>query len=159
MVFGEPSIDDFEFIKPITQGIDHSNLSLLFLIIKFYLILIGGFGKVYLGKRKQAKYQQSDQQQQQIYAIKVMEKSVMVRKNMAEQVVAERDALAVAKSPFVVKLFYSLQSKQHICKLKVIQINKIKNLIIVNIMLLYRFSNGLYDWWRLEISSAHDVLF
>ena len=88
-----------------------------------------------------------------------MEKSVMVRKNMAEQVVAERDALAVAKSPFVVKLFYSLQSKQHICKLKVIQINKIKNLIIVNIMLLYRFSNGLYDWWRLEISSAHDVLF
>jgi serine/threonine-protein kinase greatwall len=46
-----------------------------------------------------------------------MEKSVMVRKNMAEQVVAERDALAVAKSPFVVKLFYSLQSKEHICKL------------------------------------------
>ena len=45
-----------------------------------------------------------------------MEKSVMVRKNMAEQVVAERDALAVAKSPFVVKLFYSLQSKEHICK-------------------------------------------
>lgn len=73
----------------------------------------GGFGKVYLGKRKQNKYQQSDQQ---IYAIKVMEKSVMVRKNMAEQVVAERDALAVAKSPFVVKLFYSLQSKEHICK-------------------------------------------
>ena len=73
----------------------------------------GGFGKVYLGKRKQNKYQQSDQQ---IYAIKVMEKSVMVRKNMAEQVVAERDALAVAKSPFVVNLFYSLQSKEHICK-------------------------------------------
>ncbi len=46
-----------------------------------------------------------------------MEKSVMVRKNMSEQVVAERDALAVAKSPFVVKLFYSLQSKEHICKL------------------------------------------
>jgi serine/threonine-protein kinase greatwall len=52
-----------------------------------------------------------------------MEKSVMVRKNMAEQVVAERDALAVAKSPFVVKLFYSLQSKEHICKLKLIKNN------------------------------------
>ena len=43
-----------------------------------------------------------------------MEKSVMVRKNMAEQVVAER-ALAVAKSPFVIKLLY-LQSKERICK-------------------------------------------
>lgn len=43
-----------------------------------------------------------------------MEKSVMVRKNMAHQVVAERDALAVAKSPFVVKLFYSLQSRDFV---------------------------------------------
>lgn len=50
----------------------------------------------------------------QIFAIKVMEKSVMVRKNMAHQVVAERDALAVAKSPFVVKLFYSLQSRDYV---------------------------------------------
>ena len=38
----------------------------------------------------------------------------MVKKNMAQQVIAERDALAVSKSPFVVKLFYSLQSKEHI---------------------------------------------
>lgn len=74
----------------------------------------GGFGKVYLGRRKSdGDKKQSDQQ---IYAIKVMKKSVMIRKNMAEQVIAERDALAVAKSPFVVKLFYSLQSKENICK-------------------------------------------
>lgn len=90
MVLGEPSIDDFEFIKPITSG---------------------GFGKVYLGKRKAHKYLQEDQK---IYAIKVMDKHVMVRKNMAAQVRAERDALAVSKSPFVVKLFYSLQSKESI---------------------------------------------
>jgi hypothetical protein len=91
MVYGEPSIDDFEFIKPITSG---------------------GFGKVYLGKRKhKPQYQQQDDQ---IYAIKVMKKSVMVKKNLAQQVVAERDALAVSKSPFVVKLFYSLQSKENI---------------------------------------------
>ena len=62
MVLGEPTIDDFEFIKPITSG---------------------GFGKVYLGKRRQLKYLQEDQQ---IYAIKVMEKRVMVHKNMAQQV-------------------------------------------------------------------------
>jgi serine/threonine-protein kinase greatwall len=93
MVYGEPSIDDFEFLKPITSG---------------------GFGKVYLGKRKQAKQQQSTNDQEQIFAIKVMEKSVMVKKNMAQQVIAERDALAVSKSPFVVKLFYSLQSKENV---------------------------------------------
>ena len=87
----EPSIDDFEFIKPITKG---------------------GFGKVYLGKRK-TKHQQLTNDEQ-TYAIKVMEKNEMIRKNMAQQVIAERDALAVSKSPFVVKLFYSLQSKEQI---------------------------------------------
>jgi serine/threonine protein kinase len=85
----EPTINDFEFIKPITSG---------------------GFGKVYLSKRKN-NHEKNDKQ---IYAIKVMNKNVMLRKNMAEQVVAERDALAVSKSPFVVKLFYSLQSKEQI---------------------------------------------
>lgn len=101
MVYGEPSIDDFEFIKPITSG---------------------GFGKVYLGRRKTNNSSNGGiggvgiggWASEQVYAIKVMEKSVMVRKNMAQQVIAERDALAVSKSPFVVKLFYSLQSKQHV---------------------------------------------
>jgi serine/threonine-protein kinase greatwall len=94
MVYGEPSIDDFEFTKPITSG---------------------GFGKVYLGKRKStAVHKSSNNSDAQIFAIKVMEKSVMVKKNMAAQVRAERDALAVSKSPFVVKLFYSLQSKEHV---------------------------------------------
>jgi serine/threonine-protein kinase greatwall len=94
MVQIEPTIDDFEFIKPITSG---------------------GFGKVYLGKRK-AKNQQQQLQtnDEQIFAIKVMNKNLMIRKNMAQQVRAERDALAVSKSPFVVKLFYSLQSKEQI---------------------------------------------
>ena len=87
----EPTIDDWVFIKPITSG---------------------GFGKVYLGKRKTKHQQESNDEQ--IYAIKVMSKNLMMNKNMAHQVVAERDALAVSKSPFVVKLFYSLQSKEQI---------------------------------------------
>jgi hypothetical protein len=36
---------------------------------------------------------------------------------MAEQVVKERDALAITRSPFIVRLFYSLQTKEHICKI------------------------------------------
>ena len=73
-------------------------------------IASGGFGKVYLGKRKNTQ----EKNDKQIYAIKVMNKNLMLRKNMAQQVIAERDALAVSKSPFVVKLFYSLQSKEQI---------------------------------------------
>jgi serine/threonine-protein kinase greatwall len=85
----EPKIDDFEFLKPLTSG---------------------GFGKVYLAKRKVYKHNEPNR----IYAIKVMDKSFMIRKNMAQQVCAERDALAVSKSPYVVKLFYSLQSRESI---------------------------------------------
>ncbi|XP_023221005.1 serine/threonine-protein kinase greatwall-like, partial [Centruroides sculpturatus] len=51
---------------------------------------------------------------EKIYAIKVMKKSEMINKNMVNQVLAERDALAISRSPYVVHLFYSLQSKQNI---------------------------------------------
>ena len=60
---------------------------------------------MYLAKRRQTgKY----------FAIKIMKKEELVRKNMVDQVVTERDALALAKSPFIVKLFYSFQSKQEV---------------------------------------------
>ncbi|PIK50715.1 putative serine/threonine-protein kinase greatwall-like isoform X2 [Apostichopus japonicus] len=75
-----PSIEDFTILKPISRG---------------------AFGKVFLG-RKNGK--------EQLFAIKVMQKSEMVNKNMASQIQVERDALAMAKSPFVVHLFYSIQS-------------------------------------------------
>lgn len=133
MVYGEPSIDDFEFIKPITSG---------------------GFGKVYLGRRKHSsvKYQQ---QEEQIYAIKVMEKSVMVRKNMAQQVIAERDALAVSKSPFVVKLFYSLQSKEHIYLVMEYMIGgDLKSLLHK----LYYFDEKMALFYLCEIALALDYL-
>lgn len=39
-----------------------------------------------------------------------MKKSEMINKNMASQVVTERNALALSQSPFCVTLFYSLQS-------------------------------------------------
>lgn len=43
-----------------------------------------------------------------------MKKKEMVNKNMTDQVMAERAALAVTQSPFVVKLYYSLQTKLNI---------------------------------------------
>ena len=38
----------------------------------------------------------------------------MINKNMTHQVQAERDALALSKSPFVVHLYYSLQSASNV---------------------------------------------
>ncbi|XP_042874592.1 serine/threonine-protein kinase greatwall-like isoform X2 [Penaeus japonicus] len=80
-----PEIDEFQFIKPISRG---------------------AFGKVFLGCKKDNR--------NQLYAIKVVKKSDIVHKNMVEQVVTERDALARMKSPFIVQLFYSPQTISNI---------------------------------------------
>ncbi|XP_078661526.1 serine/threonine-protein kinase greatwall-like [Branchiostoma floridae x Branchiostoma belcheri] len=79
-----PNIDDFEILKPISRG---------------------AFGKVFLSRKKN---------NQKLYAIKVVRKADMVQKNMVHQTIAERDALALVKSPFIVHLYYSLQSRQNI---------------------------------------------
>ncbi|XP_074049143.1 serine/threonine-protein kinase greatwall isoform X2 [Macrotis lagotis] len=63
----------------------------------------GAFGKVYLA-RKGGK----------LYAVKVVKKADMINKNMTHQVQAERDALALSKSPFIVHLYYSLQSTNNV---------------------------------------------
>ncbi|XP_067326441.1 serine/threonine-protein kinase greatwall isoform X1 [Anolis sagrei] len=63
----------------------------------------GAFGKVYLG-RKGGK----------LYAVKVVKKADLIHKNMVHQVQAERDALALSKSPFIVHLYYSLQSANNV---------------------------------------------
>uniref|UniRef100_A0A224Z4G2 Serine/threonine-protein kinase greatwall n=1 Tax=Rhipicephalus zambeziensis TaxID=60191 RepID=A0A224Z4G2_9ACAR len=76
-----PSIDDFVVLKPISRG---------------------AFGKVYLAHKKGSVGQ--------LFAIKTVKKSEMVHKNMVDQVLAERNALAVSRSPFVVHLFYCLQT-------------------------------------------------
>nr|XP_022900120.1 serine/threonine-protein kinase greatwall [Onthophagus taurus] len=76
-----PDIDDFFIIKPISRG---------------------AFGKVFLGFKKT----NSDV----MYAIKVMKKTEMINKNMVSQVLNERNALALTKSPFCVQLYYSLQT-------------------------------------------------
>ncbi|KAF1373203.1 hypothetical protein PFLUV_G00257920 [Perca fluviatilis] len=75
-----PLIEDFLILKPISRG---------------------AFGKVYLARKKC---------NSRLYAIKMTKKADMVDKNMMGQMKAERDALALSKSPFVVHLFYSLQT-------------------------------------------------
>ena len=115
---GAPTINDFEIIKPISRG---------------------AFGKVFLGRRKGFHYNNTENNQaetpqdstksgdtidtskekiekhdQPIFAIKVMKKSEMIQKNMVSQVIAERNALALNRSPFCVNLYYCLQSANNV---------------------------------------------
>jgi serine/threonine protein kinase len=44
-----------------------------------------------------------------------MDQSATVgRKNMVDNVIAEKTALAIANNPYVVKLYYSFQSREHL---------------------------------------------
>lgn len=79
-----PSIDDFDILKPISRG---------------------AFGKVYLARKCAT---------QDLYAIKVLKKDVMVRKNMVSHVMAERKVLSLSNNPFVVKLYYAFQSVENL---------------------------------------------
>uniref|UniRef100_UPI00358EE763 serine/threonine-protein kinase greatwall-like isoform X2 n=1 Tax=Myxine glutinosa TaxID=7769 RepID=UPI00358EE763 len=79
-----PSIKEFSVLKPVSRG---------------------AFGKVYLARRSG---------DNRLYAVKVMKKVEMVNKNMIHQVQAERNALALSKSPFIVHLYYSLQTTNNI---------------------------------------------
>ncbi|GAA5839142.1 hypothetical protein JCM3766R1_002269 [Sporobolomyces carnicolor] len=79
------SIKDFKILKPISKG---------------------AFGSVYLAK----KVTTGD-----YYAIKVLKKSDMVAKNQVTNVKAERMILmTTAESNFVVKLYYTFQSKDYL---------------------------------------------
>jgi len=80
-----PSIHDFQLLKPISRG---------------------AFGKVFLCHRKG----HPDKK----LAVKVMKKSELVQKNMVDQVIAERNALAITKSPFCVSLLYCLQTVNNV---------------------------------------------
>ncbi|KAM3186003.1 hypothetical protein ACTXT7_005249 [Hymenolepis weldensis] len=51
----------------------------------------------------------------QIYAIKIVSKSAMLEKNLVDQgITAERNALAISNCPYIVHLYYSLQTDQYI---------------------------------------------
>uniref|UniRef100_A0A1B0CM81 Serine/threonine-protein kinase greatwall n=2 Tax=Lutzomyia longipalpis TaxID=7200 RepID=A0A1B0CM81_LUTLO len=80
-----PTIQDFCIIKPISRG---------------------AFGKVFLGYK--------DGTTERLFAVKVMRKSEMINKNMVSQVITERNALALSRSPFCVNLFYSLQTASYV---------------------------------------------
>ncbi|KAI3817915.1 hypothetical protein L1987_11715 [Smallanthus sonchifolius] len=78
------SIEDFEIIKPISRG---------------------AFGRVFLAKKRATG---------DVFAIKVLKKADMIRKNSVESILAERDILISVRNPFVVRFFYSFTCKENL---------------------------------------------
>ncbi|KAJ8480180.1 hypothetical protein OPV22_023907 [Ensete ventricosum] len=78
------SIDDFEIIKPISRG---------------------AYGRVFLAKKRTTG---------DLFAIKVLKKADMIRKNAVESILAERDILITVRNPFVVRFFYSFTSRENL---------------------------------------------
>ena len=78
------SIEDFEIIKPISRG---------------------AFGRVFLARKRVTG---------DLFAIKVLRKADMIRKNAVESILAERDILISARNPFVVRFFYSFTCRENL---------------------------------------------
>ncbi|KAJ9553232.1 hypothetical protein OSB04_017277 [Centaurea solstitialis] len=78
------SIEDFEIIKPISRG---------------------AFGRVFLARKRATG---------DVFAIKVLKKADMIRKNAVESILAERDILISVRNPFVVRFFYSFTCKENL---------------------------------------------
>ncbi|XP_062160293.1 probable serine/threonine protein kinase IRE4 isoform X2 [Alnus glutinosa] len=83
-VSSRTSIDDFEIIKPISRG---------------------AFGKVFLARKRTTG---------DFFAIKVLKKLDIIRKNDIERIVAERNILITVRNPFVVRFFYSFTCRDNI---------------------------------------------
>ncbi|KAI3688902.1 hypothetical protein L2E82_46829 [Cichorium intybus] len=78
------TIEDFEIIKPISRG---------------------AYGKVFLARKKTTG---------DLFAIKMLKKMDMLRKNDIERIVAERNILITVRNPFVVRFFYSFTSRDNL---------------------------------------------
>ena len=78
------SIQDFQLLKPISKG---------------------AYGRVYLAR----KIVTGD-----LFAVKVMNKKDLLRKNQRQHVQSERRIMAHANNPFVAKFYHSFQSKNHL---------------------------------------------
>ncbi|KAK7341064.1 hypothetical protein VNO80_23988 [Phaseolus coccineus] len=78
------TIEDFEIMQPISRG---------------------AFGRVFLAKKKITG---------DLFAIKVLKKADMIRKNAVQSILAERDILISVRNPFVVRFFYSFTCRENL---------------------------------------------
>ncbi|XP_078448550.1 serine/threonine-protein kinase AtPK2/AtPK19-like [Wolffia australiana] len=71
----------------------------------------GAFGKVFLVRKKGRGSGDGGEDGMEIFAMKVMRKDTIIKKNQVEYMRAERDILTKVTHPFIVQLRYSFQTK------------------------------------------------
>ncbi|KZF19488.1 Pkinase-domain-containing protein [Xylona heveae TC161] len=72
---------------------------------KIKLIGKGDVGKVYLVREKKSS---------RLYAMKVLSKKEMIKRNKIKRALAEQEILATSNHPFIVTLYHSFQSDEHL---------------------------------------------
>ncbi|KAL7663801.1 non-specific serine/threonine protein kinase [[Candida] zeylanoides] len=72
---------------------------------KIRLLGRGDVGKVYLVKEKSSN---------KLYAMKVLSKKEMIQRNKIKRALAEQEILATSNHPFIVTLYHSFQSEDHL---------------------------------------------
>ena len=72
---------------------------------KIKLIGKGDVGKVYLVREKKSS---------RLYAMKVLSKKEMIKRNKIKRALAEQEILATSNHPFIVTLYHSFQSDDHL---------------------------------------------
>ncbi len=98
------SDSDKRYLHERLQVMDSASVNRKITVTDFDTIAIigrGAFGEVRVVRKKD---------DGKVYAMKIMRKSEMLKKNQVEHIRAERDVLALVDSPWVVKLHYSFQT-------------------------------------------------
>ncbi|ODA83757.1 hypothetical protein RJ55_02273 [Drechmeria coniospora] len=72
---------------------------------KIKLIGKGDVGKVYLVREKKSS---------RLYAMKILSKKEMIKRNKIKRALAEQEILATSNHPFIVTLYHSFQSEEHL---------------------------------------------
>ena len=72
---------------------------------KIKLLGKGDVGKVYLVRETQSN---------KLYAMKILSKKEMIERNKIKRALAEQEILATSNHPFIVTLYHSFQSKEHL---------------------------------------------
>ena len=107
--------DDFERIKIISQG-----ACKIYLYIKYGPLLYFSDAAVYLVKHKETR---------QRFAMKRIAKQSLQLRNQVQRAFLERDIMTFTENPFVVSMYCSFETKNHLCMVmeyvegKFIQIN------------------------------------
>lgn len=110
---GELNIPSTGRPRTLTQGRMYSNSATKIMeaqvdqncFEKIKLLGKGDVGKVYLVKEKVSS---------KLYAMKVLNKKEMIERNKIKRALAEQEILATSNHPFIVTLYHSFQSKDHL---------------------------------------------